>query len=162
MGASPIFSPHRRIRCPGCGSERLQIPTERDPIDRVTQTPSDNVRRLFIADMRLYRCSVCRLQFYDIGQAAEPAAASPTVIGRTMTITGRMSCRENILVDGEIEGDLEIPAHRLTIGPSGRMRGDVRAAEVVIRASATVTGNIRTPSLTIEEGAFFKGGIETA
>jgi cytoskeletal protein CcmA (bactofilin family) len=196
MGTAPVLSPTRLVRCPSCGSERLQLRSERDHIDRLYQTPSDMVRRLFVADMQLYHCRVCRLQFYDIGQAAqpavqntaeaapekiaivEPAAAGLTLIGQTVTIRGRLSSQENILLDGEIEGDLEMPAHRLTIGMAGRMRGDVLAAEVValgtvdgnvdarqklaIRASARMTGNIRTPSLTIEEGAFFKGGIEHA
>jgi cytoskeletal protein CcmA (bactofilin family) len=197
MGNSPILNPHRRARCPSCGSEKLQLRTERDRIDRVTQTPSDMVRRLFIANMQLYHCYVCRLQFYDIGPTPEPAVQKPveqaedraataepadagdaTVIGRTVRIRGRLSSEEDILVDGEIEGDLDIPAHRLTIGMAGRMRGDVLAREAValgtlegnvdarqkfaIRASARMSGNIRTPSLTIEEGAFFKGRIETA
>jgi cytoskeletal protein CcmA (bactofilin family) len=146
--------------------------------------------------MQLYHCHVCRLQFYDIGQAAEPevqktpeavpekiviaepAAAEPTLIGPTVTIRGRLSSQEDILVNGEIAGDLDIPANRLTVGKTGRMRGDVLAAEVValgtvegnidarqkfaIRASARMTGTIRTPSLRIEEGAFFKGRVETA
>jgi len=196
MGASPIVNSNRRIRCPSCGSERLQLRTERDRIDRLYQTPTGMVRRLFVADMQLYHCRVCRLQFYDAGQAAEPpvqttaeappdeivvaepAAADGTFIGQTVTIRGRLSGQENIVVDGEIEGDLEIPAHRLTIGMAGRMRGDVVAAEVVVlgtidgdvdarqnialRAGARMTGNIRTPSLKIEEGALFKGGIEHA
>jgi cytoskeletal protein CcmA (bactofilin family) len=154
------------------------------------------VRRLFVADMQLYHCRVCRLQFYDVGQAAEqavqktaeapreetamaePAAADGTLIGQTVTIRGRLSSQENIVVDGEIDGDLEIPAHRLTIGTAGRMRGDVVAAEVValgtiegnvdarhncaLRASARMIGDIRTPSLKIEEGAFFRGKFESA
>lgn len=194
MGASPFFNPDRPVRCPSCGSEQLQCRSDRDPVDR--ETPSDMVRRLFVADMQLYHCGVCRLQFYDIGPAAQPAvqqaaeaarekiviaepdATGPTLIGETVTITGRMSSQEDILVNGEIQGDLRIPAHRLTIGMAGRMRGDVLAAEVValgtvdgsvdarqkfaLGRSARMTGNIRAPSLSIEEGAFFKGTIETA
>jgi cytoskeletal protein CcmA (bactofilin family) len=201
MGASPILNPTRRTRCPSCGSERLQQRTERDHIDRLYQTPSDMVRRLFVADMQLYHCRVCRLQFYDVGQlaqAAAPAAAeapreavaiaarapSPaavpangTNIGRAVEIKGRLSSDEDIVVDGETEGDIEIPAHRLTIGLDGWVRGDVRAAEVVIlgtiegsvyarsvvlAGSSRMIGNIRAPSLRIEDGAFFKGKIETA
>ena len=196
MGASPILSPHRTIRCRSCGSDRLQVRAERDPADRLYQTPSDVVRRLFVADLQLYHCNACRLQFYDIGQTAEPVArktaegtpakiveaepvaADATLIGQTVLIKGRLSSRENILVNGEIQGDVEIPAHRLTIGIGGRMYGDVLAAEVAalgtvegnveakrrfaLGASATMTGNIRTASLGIEEGAFFKGRIETA
>ena len=194
MGTSPAVSPTRLVRCPVCGSERLQLRSERDPIDRLYQTPSDRVRRLFAADMQLYHCRVCRLQFYDVAQGAqpavqkaaeavpqkiaiaEPAAAEPTQIGETVTIRGRLVSQEDVLLNGEMEGDIEIPAHRFTIGTGGRMRGDVLAAEVValgtiegnvdarqkfaIRASARMTGDIRTPSLTIEEGAVFKGKIE--
>jgi len=202
MGASPILNPARRTRCPSCGSERLQLRTERDHIDRLYQTPTDMVRRLFVADMQLYHCRVCRLQFYDVGQPAQPAApetaeapreatavagpappptavpAARTRIGRAVEIKGRLSSEEDIVVDGETEGDIEIPAHRLTIGLDGWVRGDVRAAEVVISGtvegnvdarqkfvmtgSSRMIGNIRAPSLRIDEGAFFKGKIETA
>jgi cytoskeletal protein CcmA (bactofilin family) len=109
---------------------------------------------------------------------AEPVAVDGTLIGQTVTIRGRLSSRENIVVEGEIEGDIELPAHRVTIGMAGRMRGDVLAAEVValgtidgdvdarqnfaLGATARMTGNIRTPSLRIEEGASFKGRIEHA
>jgi cytoskeletal protein CcmA (bactofilin family) len=109
---------------------------------------------------------------------AEPVAVDGTLIGQTVTIRGRLSSRENIVVEGEIEGDIELPAHRLTIGMAGRMRGNVLAAEVValgtidgdvdarqnfaLGATARMTGNIRTPSLRIEEGASFKGRIEHA
>jgi len=186
----------RPVRCPSCGSEKLQLRTERDHIDRLYQTPTDMVRRLFVADMQLYHCRVCRLQFYDVAHpaqppvqttaeappgevvVAEPAAAGETVIGETVTIQGRLSGEENIMVNGEVDGDIEIPSHRLTIGMAGRMRGDVLAAEVValgtvegnidarqsfaLQASARMTGDIRTPSLKIEEGALFKGKIEHA
>src|ERR1035438_8652401 len=114
MGTPPALSPTRLVRCPSCGSERLQLRTERDHIDRLYQTPSDMVRRLFAADMQLYHCRVCRLQFYDVGQAAEPAvqstaeaapeevamaepaAADGTFIGQTVTIRGRLSSQEDI------------------------------------------------------------------
>lgn len=202
MGTSPLFNPHRRVRCPKCGSEKLQLRNEPDRIDRVVQTPSDRVKRLFIADMQLYHCRVCRVQFYDASPTAEapiratgpavrdapavrgapapavPAESGSTVIGETVRIKGRLSSAENIILNGEIDGDLDIPAHRLTIGIAGRMRGDVQAAEAValgtvegtvdarrrfaIRASARITGTIRTPSLNIEEGAFVEGSVETA
>jgi len=195
MSTSPVANSTRRVRCPSCGSEKLQLRTERDHIDRLYQTASDRVKRLFVADMQLYHCRVCRLQFYDLPRADDPpaqekpAGAPPdavttvetpvliqTVIGETVSIRGRVMSQENILLEGEIEGDLECPSHRLTIGTAGRMRGDVLAAEVVgmgamegnieasrslaLRASAKMTGDIRTPSLSIEEGALFTGKID--
>ena len=73
MGTSPLFNPHRRIRCPSCGSEQFDLRVDPDRPDRVTQTPSDSARRLFIADMQLYDCRECRLRFYDIGPTAAPS-----------------------------------------------------------------------------------------
>src|ERR1700691_81686 len=195
MGTSPL-NPSRRVHCPVCGTERLQLRSEPDRIDRLQQTPSDRVRRLFTADMQLYHCRVCRLQFYDVAQAvepaiqqaaepaaeqiaiADPAAAGPTLIGPTMTIRGRLSSQEDIVVHGLIEGDIRIPAHRLIVGLDGCVRGNVLAAEVLalgtvegnvearrtfaIRATASMNGDIHTPSLSIDEGALIKGSIETA
>jgi len=184
MGAAPLATPHRIVRCPTCGSERLQLRTAPDRIDRLQQTPVDRVKRLFVAEMQLYHCRVCRLQFYDTAQAAPPPmqqAAQPvresTLVGPTMTIKGRITSREDMLVHGEIEGDLAMPGRHLTISTTGRVYGDVQAAGVeirgtlegnvdarqsfVLRASAGMTGSIRTPSLAIEAGAFCQGRIET-
>src|ERR1019366_5590092 len=66
MCTPPVLSPTRLARCPRCGSERLQRCPARDPVDRLYRAPSDIVRRLFAADMKLDPCRVCRLHFYDI------------------------------------------------------------------------------------------------
>lgn len=215
MGNSALFNPRRRVRCPTCGSEKLQLRSEPDRIDRLVQTPSDRMRRLFVADMQLYHCRVCRLQFYDASPTAEPAAsqapappeappakapqqaagkppepvrekipvsepAAPGLsrIGRAVTIRGRLSSREDILVEGQIEGDLHLPGYRLTIGTGALLQGDVTAAEAVVlgsvegnvdarrsielREGARMLGDLRTPSLAVEDGAFVRGRVETA
>jgi cytoskeletal protein CcmA (bactofilin family) len=95
-----------------------------------------------------------------------------------VTIHGRVDSAENISLDGAIEGSVVIPAHRLTIGKAGRIRGEVDAGEVAasgtvhgnvearsrgaLATGANVFGNIRAPSLSIAEGAYLRGKVETS
>lgn len=145
MDAPPVSGAIRTVRCPSCGGDRLRLRSKPDRIDRVYQTPSGRVKRLFARDMQLYHCYVCRLQFYDVVPAVVPAVqpalvetpaavrgAETTLIGETVMIKGRLSSREDILLSGEIEGDVEMPGQRLAIAATGRVRGDVVAAEVEV------------------------------
>jgi cytoskeletal protein CcmA (bactofilin family) len=92
-----------------------------------------------------------------------------------MHIKGDISTREELLVDGEVEGTLE--SHSLlTVGARGRVRADIKAREVVIfgsvhgnievvekiaiRGEGSLVGNIRTAGISIDDGAYFKGSID--
>jgi cytoskeletal protein CcmA (bactofilin family) len=195
MAAPQVRSSNQPVRCPNCGTERVQARSERDPIDPVYRTPSSMVQRLLGAPLQLYHCYVCRVQFYEAGEtapappvnngapapreaavAAAPVALGDTFIGAGVTIQGRVCASEAVVLDGEIEGPVDIPAHRFMIGPTGRIRGDVRADEVVVLGAASgaiegtsrvaigsaamVAGDIRTRSLRIEEGAHVRGKVE--
>jgi cytoskeletal protein CcmA (bactofilin family) len=97
-------------------------------------------------------------------------------IGKSVFIKGELSGSEDLYVDGEVEGTIELRGHSLTVGPNGRVRAHVNARNVVVhgkvngniqaservelRASANVTGDINTQRIAVEDGAFFKGGIE--
>ena len=100
-------------------------------------------------------------------------------IGKAVSIKGEVSSNEDLYVDGTLEGKIELPAHKLTVGPHGTVRtamikantveihgaveGDVNAQEKVeIRKDATLTGNIKTARIVIEDGAYFKGGVDIA
>jgi cytoskeletal protein CcmA (bactofilin family) len=192
-----LFKRAASVRCPVCGTEKLYLRASRDKIDRMYQTPARRLQQLLGA--RLYHCWVCRIQFYDMGELAAPAAeaapepaavpaaapavvAAPaprdgTVIGETVLIKGSVSSAENFSLHGSIEGPIAIPAHRLTIGRAGRLRGNVQAGEVAaagtvrgnlearsrvaLGATASVIGDIRAASLSIAEGAYCRGKIET-
>ncbi len=114
---------------------------------------------------------------------ADPAAFTPaastsgvTVIGRDMTIRGSIKSNESLHIDGEVEGSLDLPDHRLTVGLHGkvvadavvrevevlgRLDGDIDAAKkITIRKGGRLTGDLRTPAIVIEDGAYFKGRIE--
>src|SRR5260370_15572537 len=97
-------------------------------------------------------------------------------IGKSVTIKGQISSREDLIVDGEIEGAIELNDHRLTVGPNGRVRAGVKAREIVvlgsidgnvealdkidIRQDAMLLGDIKTARIVIEDGAYFKGSID--
>ncbi len=104
------------------------------------------------------------------------AVTSLAVIGRGMIIRGHIKSREGLYVDGEVDGTLELPECRLTVGPHGKVQADCTAREVealgsirgdlqvtkriTIRKGARMIGDLRTPAIVIEEGAYFKGKIE--
>src|SRR5215469_13899983 len=93
-------------------------------------------------------------------------------IGQSVVIKGELSGSENLFVDGEVEGRIELPASKLVIGPNGRIKANIHAREVVVngkitatervelRKTASLSGNIVTARIIVEEGAFFKGNID--
>jgi cytoskeletal protein CcmA (bactofilin family) len=104
------------------------------------------------------------------------AARGAASIGKSVTIKGQIFSREDLLVDGEIEGAIELNDHRLTVGPNGRVRAGIKAREIVvlgsiegnvealdkidIRKDAKLVGDIKTARIVIEDGAYFKGSID--
>ena len=111
--------------------------------------------------------------------AAPPAPAPPArqaaIIGSSMNIKGEISTREELLVDGEVEGSLE--SHSLlTVGSNGKVRANIKAREVVIfgavhgnvevvekiaiREQGSLVGDIKAAGISIDDGAYFKGSID--
>jgi len=98
------------------------------------------------------------------------------VIGKSVTIKGQIFSQEDLTIDGEMEGSIEVKEHRLTVGPNGRVQAGVKAREIVvlgtingnvevsdkidIRKDAKLVGDIKTARIVIEDGAFFKGNID--
>ncbi len=97
-------------------------------------------------------------------------------IGKAVKVVGQIFSREDLYVDGEVEGTIEALDHKLTVGPNGAVQATVKAREVValgnikgnveatdkieIRKDAKLTGDIRTARIIIEDGAYFKGSID--
>jgi cytoskeletal protein CcmA (bactofilin family) len=100
----------------------------------------------------------------------------PAVIGKSVMIKGQIFSREDLTIDGEIDGSVELHEHRLTVGPNGKLQAGVKAREVVvlgtihgnveasdkidIRKDAKLVGDIKTARIVIEDGAYFKGSID--
>ena len=98
-------------------------------------------------------------------------------IGKSVLIKGELSGSEDLYLDGEVEGTIELRECNFTVGPNGRVRGNVHVKSVIVqgkiegdiaasqrvelRNSASVIGDIATERILIEEGAVFKGKLET-
>ena len=103
-------------------------------------------------------------------------ASGQATIGKAVKINGQIYSKEDLYVDGDVEGTIELQKHRLTIGSNGKVRCNVSAREVVIlgnchgnidateklevRKDACVVGDLKTARLVIEDGAYFKGSID--
>ena len=96
-------------------------------------------------------------------------------IGKSVLVKGELSGSEDLYLDGEVEGSVDLRGHSLTIGPNGRVRahtkardvvihgkvnGDVTADRVELKKSAIHVGNIVTQRIVIEDGAYFKGAVD--
>ena len=97
-------------------------------------------------------------------------------IGKSVIIKGELSGSEDLYVDGQVEGSIQLNGNSLTIGPNGQVRADVQAKSIVVqgriegniraseraelRKSAIATGDITTQRIAIEEGALFKGKLD--
>ena len=106
----------------------------------------------------------------------EPARGGAAILGKSVILKGQIYGREDVTIDGEVEGTVELQEHRLTVGPTGKVVATIKAREIVvlgtvqgnietrekieIRKEAKVTGDIRTARIVIEDGAYFKGSID--
>ncbi len=97
-------------------------------------------------------------------------------IGRSVVIKGQLSGSEDLTIEGQVDGKIELREHRLTIGQHGRINaevvaksvvvmgqvtGDIRAAEKIsIEENGMVEGDVSAPRVGIAEGAHFKGTID--
>jgi cytoskeletal protein CcmA (bactofilin family) len=109
--------------------------------------------------------------------ASQPAPGGAAVLGRNVTVRGEIFSREDLTIDGDVEGSVEVVDHRLTLGPNSKLKvSEVKAhtlivfgsltgkVEVVdkvhIRKDASIIGDIQTAGIVIEDGAYFRGGID--
>ncbi len=97
-------------------------------------------------------------------------------IGESIVIKGELSGDEDLVIDGQVEGKINLNRNALTVGEhgkvkaavvaktvvmAGKVRGDIMAAENVdIRDTCSMEGNICTPRLAIAPGAYFRGGVD--
>ncbi len=111
--------------------------------------------------------------------AREPSPSSdrpPARLGPSVTIRGDLTGEEDLLIEGQLEGEVVVRQHSVTVGRSGRLTADVYGKrvvvegevagslygveEVVIRQAGSVQGSAVSPRVTIESGANFRGQID--
>ncbi|HET6143460.1 MAG TPA: polymer-forming cytoskeletal protein [Candidatus Acidoferrales bacterium] len=101
---------------------------------------------------------------------------SSSYLGAGLQIKGEITGNEDLKLDSKVDGLISIGGFRLTMGPASRLDGNIVAREAVIAGevngdisafdrievakSASIVGDLSTSKILIEEGAYFKGGIE--
>ncbi len=97
-------------------------------------------------------------------------------IGKSIIFKGELTGDEDLEIDGNVEGDIKLPNHELTVGAHGKVKAEITAKcvqvvghvsgnivateRVEIQASGVVEGDIRAPRLLVQEGAVVNGAIE--
>lgn len=109
-----------------------------------------------------------------------PTAGDQATIGKGLVIKGEITGTESLFIDGKVEGSINLPGNRVTVGQHGqvaasmavcitareivvmgKIHGNVSATDrVEIRAEGALTGDVSAARISIEDGAFFKGGID--
>ncbi len=108
--------------------------------------------------------------------ATRSETAGRAVIGASIRLTGELVGGEDLLVEGRIDGTIELSQHALTVGAKGRIAGSAHARAIhvdgevdgnlaadetlVLRKTARVKGDLVSPRVVIEDGARFKGSID--
>lgn len=97
-------------------------------------------------------------------------------IGPSIIIKGDLSGEEDLVIEGRVEGKVDLKQHNVTVGRSGRVKadifgkvvtvegevdGDVYAQEqAILRQAGAIRGNITAPRVVLEDGSRFKGSID--
>lgn len=106
------------------------------------------------------------------------ATADKAIIGPSISVKGEISGAEDILIQGTVDGTLNLKQNIVTVGKSGRVSANVYGRiihvegevtgdcfgteQVVVHKSGTVKGNITAPRVSLEDGARLKGTIDTS
>jgi len=114
---------------------------------------------------------------YTAAVPATPRPAGQATIGKAVSIKGDIYSEEDLVVDGEVEGTIEVKDHMLTIGTNGKAKSTmIRARDVVVmgsiqgniecsqkltvRKDGKLVGDVRTAGIVIDDEAYFKGSID--
>jgi cytoskeletal protein CcmA (bactofilin family) len=108
--------------------------------------------------------------------APAASAGEQATIGKGLFIKGEITGSESLFIDGKVEGSVNLPGNRVTVGRNGQVAASITAREIVvlgkvrgnmsatdrvdIRAEGSLSGDVAAARISIEDGAFFKGGID--
>src|SRR6516225_4783184 len=108
--------------------------------------------------------------------AVSISSQEQATLGKSIAIKGEVSGSESLYIDGRVEGSIHLPGNRVTVGRNGVVAANISAREIVvlgkvrgnltasdrvdIRSDGSLTGDVVAARISIEDGAFFKGGID--
>lgn len=118
---------------------------------------------------------------YEPPRTAAPAqpvmsSADQATIGKSLVIKGEVTGSESLFIDGKVEGSITLAGNRVTVGRNGNVAANISAREIVIlgkvrgnatasdrvdiRSEGSLIGDVSAQRISIEDGAYFKGGID--
>jgi len=113
---------------------------------------------------------------FETAGRAPVTAGDQATIGKGLFVKGEISGSESLFIDGKVEGSINLPGNRVTVGRNGQVAASISAREIVvlgkvrgnvsatdrvdIRAEGALTGDVSAARISIEDGAYFKGGID--
>jgi cytoskeletal protein CcmA (bactofilin family) len=111
-----------------------------------------------------------------VPQTAQPGGNSVANIGKSISIKGDLTGNEDMVIEGKVEGKVDLPNNELTVGANGEVKAELNATAVVIvgrvignvvgidrveiQSTGRVEGNVTAPKLTVAEGAQLDGAIQ--
>lgn len=107
---------------------------------------------------------------------AKPTREQSTTIGSSIKINGELSGKENLVIEGNVEGTIQLKENSISVSEKGKVQADVYARSIIVKgelsgdlygaesvtiaSSGTVSGNIIAPRVVLEDGAKFKGNVD--
>jgi cytoskeletal protein CcmA (bactofilin family) len=108
--------------------------------------------------------------------ASSASADQAATIGKSLVVKGEITGSESLYVDGRVEGTINLPGNRVTIGRNGQVSANITAREIIVqgklagnvnasdrldvRSEGSLTGDVVAARISVEDGAFFKGKID--
>ena len=112
----------------------------------------------------------------DSSRTTASGSTEQASIGKSLTIKGEVTGSESLFIDGRVEGSISLAGHRVSVGRNGAVSANIIAREVVvmgkvkgnltasdrveIRNEGSLVGDVVAQRIVIEDGAYFKGGID--
>jgi len=109
-------------------------------------------------------------------RSVTPNSQDQATIGKSLVIKGEVTGSESLFIDGRVEGSINLPGNRVTVGRNGVVNANIVGREIVvlgkvhgnlsasdrvdIRNEGSLTGDVVAQRISIEDGAYFKGGID--
>jgi cytoskeletal protein CcmA (bactofilin family) len=104
------------------------------------------------------------------------SSGAAACISQGIRIKGEVTGKEDLFIDGNLEGKLDMGSGSVTVGPNGKVKADIQAREIIVRgnvqgklsgrdrvqlwSTGSVAGEVQTDRLSIEDGAVFRGKVE--
>lgn len=109
----------------------------------------------------------------EVPRFINPDRVETVKIGKSIFIKGEVSGGQDLIIEGNIEGEIQLKENQVTIGENGKMSGEIYAKSIIIqgqvvgnmfagekleiKSTGSLKGDISSPRLVIDDGAYFKG-----